>query len=122
MNQPPLRLQAGCGPGRRGIEVLPRLKISRPAGAIMDAKFALYPELDGLHVQAIAAPVRRPGDLCGDLPRLHGARAAVGNTEATGGRGDRLDESGARGYRLALLAGPGADAALPGTQAKVGVV
>ena len=88
----------------------------------MDAELAFDPELDRLDVEPEASPVGRTGDLDGDVGGLLCPGATVGDAEAVRGLGDARAQLGARSDRLALPARPGADAALPGACAKIGVV
>ena len=66
--------------------------------------------------------MRRPWHFDADVLRLLGAGPVVRNTEAMRRCGHGRAENGPRLDGLALLARPGADAALPGTGAEIGVV
>src|ERR1019366_8044968 len=115
-------LQAAHRPGGRCIDVLLEVGRSRPACAVVDAKFPLHPQFYGVHAQAIAAPMGGPGHLGTDVLGLLRSRPAIWNPEAARGRGDRRGAHRSRLHRLALLTGPGSDAALPRPGAKVRIV
>src|ERR1700692_133715 len=97
-------------------------QIPRPARAVVDAKLAFHPELHGVGTQTIAAPIRRPRHLHGDAVGFAASRAVVGNPKPACRCSNAALECLTRFDRLALLAGPGAEAALPGPGAKVRVV
>src|SRR6202012_2727811 len=74
------------------------------------------------HMQAIAAPIRRTGNLHGYLLRFFGTWTVIRNAEAVRLTGNGVDQHFAGLYGFALLARPSAELALPGARAEIAVV
>src|SRR5271165_7551096 len=88
----------------------------------MNSVLAFHPQLHGIRVQTISSPLGGARHIHGEIVGLGGTRTGIGNPEAPCRRSDCRVERLPRPDGPALLAGPGAEAALPGTAAKVGVV
>src|SRR5271163_5168323 len=85
----------------------------------MNAKLALHPQLHGIGNKPVAAPMRRARHVYGDRVGFRRAGTAIGNSKAPRFACDRGGQRFARLHRLTLLAGPGAEPALPGPGAKI---
>jgi hypothetical protein len=115
-------LQARHGPGRAGVGSRPIAQGPCPSRTIVDAKLAFHPQLHGFRIQAKAAPMRRPRHIHSDMVGFGSAGPGVGDAESSRRAGHRVGENLPRLDGPALFAGPGAEAALPCSGAKIGVV
>src|SRR5580700_584329 len=111
------RLQPGDGPrtGRNAAAALPD-ELARPACAVVNPRSPFHPQLDRLGPQAVAAPVRRPGNEPLAVGNSGVARSDSKAARSVGHRGEKLL---ARRNGLALGAGPGPDAALQGARGEI---
>src|SRR5882724_6622764 len=87
----------------------------------MDAELSFHPELHGVCTQTISAPMRRPRHVHGDTVGFGRAWAVIGNSEPARHCSYAALEHLTRLHGLALIAGPGAEPALPRSGTEIGV-
>src|SRR5579859_7999404 len=88
----------------------------------MNAELSFHPEFHGVRTQTISAPMRRPRHVHDDTVGFSRAGAVIGNSEPASHCGYAALERLTRFHRLALIARPGAEPALPWSGTEIGVV
>src|SRR5277367_4756885 len=92
---------------------------ARPTGSVVDAKLSLHPQFHCICIESKPAPIGRPRYLHIDLYWLIRAWAAIRDAKAARFANHGIHQFFARVHRLALMACPGAQSALPGTRPKI---
>src|SRR5579863_2850148 len=87
----------------------------------MDAELSFHPELHRVRIQTISAPMRRPWHVHRDTLGFSRAGTFIGNPEPASHCSYAALERLTRFHGLALIAGPGAEPALPGPGTEIGV-